>query len=254
MIVRDEEHVIRETLDSVAPHIDRWVIVDTGSVDATIATIESHMARKGIPGDLHQRPWRDFGSNRTEALELCAGKGDYIWVIDADDLVVGDLDLSGLQADSYLLRYGDAFSYWRKQIFRAGLRWSYEGVVHEYAHCPDPTSEARLEGAYHLESRRLGSRNRDSEKYRRDAALLERELNATPRTSERAFYLAQSLFDAGDIPSALARYTHRSEMGGWEEERYYSLWRRAECLDLLGNPGAPSWTVTSRPGGPSEPG
>ena len=75
-------------------------------------------------------------SNRTEALNLCRGRADYIWVIDADDLVVGDLDLSRLRADSYLLRYGDEFRYWRRQIFRDGLRWRYLGVVHEYPIAP----------------------------------------------------------------------------------------------------------------------
>ncbi len=233
MIVRDEEHVIRETLDSVAPHIDHWVIVDTGSTDDTIATVESHMAGKGIPGEVHRRAWRDFGSNRTEALELCRGKGDYAWVIDADDLVIGDLDLSGLVADSYLLRYGEGLRYWRKQIFRDGLRWRYEGVVHEYPRCLDPASEARLEGDYHVESRRLGARNDDPAKYRRDADLLEGALERDPTDERAMFYLAQSLFDAGDHRGALERYTERAEMGGWAEERFYSLWRRGQCLELL---------------------
>jgi hypothetical protein len=31
MIVRNEAHVVRETLACVSPHIDYWVVVDTGS-------------------------------------------------------------------------------------------------------------------------------------------------------------------------------------------------------------------------------
>ncbi len=236
MIVRDEEHVVAETLESVGPLVDYWVIVDTGSQDGTIAAVEAHMRSAGIPGEIHERPWRDFGSNRTEALELCAGKCDYIWVIDADDLVVGDLDLSGLSADSYLLRYGDDPLYWRKQLFREGLRWRYEGVVHEYPACLEPVTEARLEGDYRIESRRLGSRNRDPRKYHHDAALLEEALERDPGDARSVFYLAQSLFDAGETGAALERYTQRAAMGGWEEERFYSLWRRAVCLAALGEP------------------
>ena len=50
MIVRDEAHVVRETLDSVAPHIDHWVVVDTGSTDETIETVRDHMRAKRHPG------------------------------------------------------------------------------------------------------------------------------------------------------------------------------------------------------------
>ena len=73
MIVKNEAHVIRRCLDSVRPHITHWVIVDTGSTDGTQALIRDHF--RDIPGALHERPWRDFGHNRTEALELARGKG-----------------------------------------------------------------------------------------------------------------------------------------------------------------------------------
>jgi GR25 family glycosyltransferase involved in LPS biosynthesis/tetratricopeptide (TPR) repeat protein len=236
MIVRDEAHVVREALDSVAPHIDHWVIVDTGSTDATIETIRSHMAGLGIPGEVHERPWRDFGTNRTEALELCRGKGEYAWMLDADDLVVGDLDLTGLVADSYILRYGEDFRYWRKQIFRDGLRWRYEGVVHEYPRCLDPATERRLDGDYHLESRRIGARNTAPDKYERDIRLLEEALERNPDDERAQFYLAQSHFDAGDHERALEAYSRRARMGGWDEEVFFSLLRRASCLTVLDEP------------------
>jgi glycosyltransferase involved in cell wall biosynthesis len=83
MIVRDEAHVIEETLAAVAPRIDTWVIVDTGSIHATQEVVKRFFVSRGIPGELHERPWVDFGANRTEALALCRGKADYAWVIDA---------------------------------------------------------------------------------------------------------------------------------------------------------------------------
>jgi len=236
MIVRDEAHVVRETLDSVAPHLDHWVIVDTGSTDATMEVVGEHMAGLGIPGELHERPWRDFGANRTEALELCRGRADYAWVVDADDLVVGELDLTGLVADSYLLRYGPDFRYWRKQIFRDGLPWRYEGAVHEYARCLEPATEQRLEGDYHLESRRLGSRSRSADKYERDCRILEEAIARDPADERSWFYLAQSRLDAGDHRGALDAYTRRAGMGGWDEEVFYSLLRRAACLTALDEP------------------
>ena len=56
---------------------------------------------------MHLRPNRRH--NRSEALALAQGHGDYIWVIDADDMVVGTPDFEGLSADVYSLRYGADF-------------------------------------------------------------------------------------------------------------------------------------------------
>ncbi|NBP85421.1 MAG: glycosyltransferase, partial [Mycobacteriaceae bacterium] len=216
MIVRNEAHVVHEVLDCVAPYISSWVIVDTGSEDGTQDIIREHMAKLGIPGELHERPWKNFGHNRSEALDLAAGHADYIWVIDADDLVVGTPDFSQLSADSYTVRYGheEGFTYWRQQIFRDGLPWRYIGVVHEYVACDEPYQNTRLQGDYYVESRRLGGRNLDPQKYARDRDLLLAELEREPEDSRSVFYLAQSYFDLGDFANARSWYMRRAEMGG----------------------------------------
>lgn len=238
MIVRNEAHVVHEVLDCVAPYISYWVIVDTGSEDGTQDVIRDHMARLGIPGEIHERTWRHFGHNRSEALDLAAGHADYIWVIDADDLVVGTPDLTGLTDDCYELRYGHPanFTYWRKQIFRDGLPWRYVGVVHEFIACDVPNHSQRLLGDYHIESRRLGGRNLDPQKYARDRDLLLAEVDRDPEDSRSVFYLAQSYFDLGDFANARRWYARRAEMGGWEEEIYYSLYRVGESMTRLEEP------------------
>ncbi len=85
MIVKDEAPVIRRCLDSVRPLIDHWVIVDTGSTDGTQDIIREHL--KDLPGELHERPWRDFAHNRSEALALARPHADYSLIIDADDVL-----------------------------------------------------------------------------------------------------------------------------------------------------------------------
>src|ERR1700758_5219238 len=117
MIVRNEAHIIHEALDSVAPYISSWVIVDTGSDDGTQDVIRNHMARLGIPGELYERQWHNFAHNRSEALTLAQGHGDYIWILDADDTLAGTPDFTRLDADIYSLRYRlGSDVYWRPQL------------------------------------------------------------------------------------------------------------------------------------------
>ena len=238
MIIRDEAHIIGELFDSVAPHISSWVIVDTGSVDGSQDVVRTRMAALGIPGELYERPWRDFGHNRSEALDLARGHGDYIWVIDADDIVVGDIDFTGLDADAYEVRYGDSygFVYWRPQLFRDGLPWYYTGVVHESPSCDEPVVLKQLDGDYYIDSRRLGSRNLVEDKYARDRDLLLAQLERDPADTRSAFYLAQSLFDMGDFAGARDWYTRRAAMGGWDEEVYLAMYRAGLSLSWLGAP------------------
>ena len=237
MIVRNEAHIVREVLDAAAPYIASWVVVDTGSHDGTQDVIRSHMSDLGIAGELHERPWRNFGHNRSEALSLAQAHGDYIWVMDADDRVVGTPDFGRLGADVYQLRYRDGgVMYWRRQVFRDGMRWRYEGVVHEYATCDEPFVEERLEGEYCIDSRRLGGRNLDPQKYARDRDLLLGEVERNPDDERSVFYLAQSYFDLGDFVNARTWYARRLDMGGWEEELYFAKLRVAESMSRVGAP------------------
>ena len=84
MIVKNESHVIARCLSAARPLVDAWCIVDTGSSDGTQARVRELMV--GLPGTLHERPWRDFGHNRSEALELARAQGcDNLLILDPDE-------------------------------------------------------------------------------------------------------------------------------------------------------------------------
>jgi glycosyltransferase involved in cell wall biosynthesis len=239
MIVRNEAHIIHEVLETVVPHISSWVIVDTGSDDGTQDVIRNYMASRGIRGELHERPWRNFGHNRSEALALAQGHGDYIWMIDADDVLVGTPDFSRLSADAYRLHYRQTqpfFRYWRLQLFRDGLPWRYDGVVHECAACDERFVEERLDGEYYIDSRRLGSRSRDPQKYALDRDLLLADVERNPGNTRSTFYLARSYFDLRDYANARKWFARRAEMGGWAEEVYFSMFKVADCMWELREP------------------
>ncbi|MGB9307532.1 MAG: glycosyltransferase [Mycobacterium sp.] len=242
MIVRNEAHVVAELLDSVAPYISSWVIVDTGSDDGTQELIRAHMDRLGIPGELYERPWRDFGTNRTQALTLAQGHGDYIWVMDADDVVVGTPDFTQLDADVYTMRNkittpdGYAPIIWSPQLFRDGLRMRFEGATHEQVACDEPHVSKRLEGDYHIEYRHLGSRSLDPESSAQNRDLLLAAVERNPDDSNAVMHLAQTYFQLGDFASARKWYERRTVMGGSNELVYHAM---CQIASSMGSGGAP---------------
>jgi tetratricopeptide (TPR) repeat protein len=140
-----------------------------------------------------------------------------------------------LTADAYAIKCGrDQCVWWRNQIFKTGIGWKYVGVLHEYAHCEkQPLHQEKIEGEYYLEARTLGQERNGGvtpvEKYSKDAELLLEALKTEPNNSRYQFYLAQSYFDSQQWDKAIEAYYKRVEMGGWEEECYYSLFRIALC-------------------------
>lgn len=238
MIVRDESAVIERCLASVRPHVDHWVVVDTGSVDDTRERI--HRALDGVPGQLFDRPWRDFGHNRTEALELARSRADYLLFIDADEVLGAETgaSLRGLTHDAYSIeaRYAE-LRYDRVSVVSTQLPWRWKGVLHEYLEAGRPVEQPRVPG-YWIEVRSEGARSRDPRKFEKDAAVLEAALQREPGNARYAFYLAQSWRDAGQPAKAREWYGKRAAMGGWEEETWYSLYEIARLTERLGEPHA----------------
>ncbi|WP_329786971.1 tetratricopeptide repeat-containing glycosyltransferase [[Mycobacterium] zoologicum] len=232
MIVRNEAHVVREVLDSVAPYISTWVIVDTGSDDGTQELITSHMAELGIPGVLHERPWVNFGHNRTEAVALAQGYADYIWVNDADDVLSGTPAFSHLTDEIYRMRHGrrGGHIYWYPVLFRDGLQIRYEGVTHEYVDAPSSWVTGNLGGDHLIEDRHTSFRNISGEKFTQDRDLLLNEVERNPENVRATFYLARSYFDLGDYDNARKWFARRVELGGWVEEIYYSMLQIAQAM------------------------
>jgi glycosyltransferase involved in cell wall biosynthesis len=226
MIVKNEAHVIRRCLASVKPHLDYWIIADTGSTDGTQEIVRDFMA--DLPGELLERPWVDFAHNRNEAIEAAHGRADYLLVIDADETLELPAALPALDQDCYFvtMQLGE-ISYHRVALVADRLRWRYVGVLHEYLFTPDAHTSGFIPGA-RITSLADGARSRDPDKYRRDALVLEAALLAEPDNERYVFYLAQSYRDAGEDDAALRHYRRRVAMGGWAEEVWFAQYQIAE--------------------------
>ena len=141
MIVKDEIEVLEECFASCRELIDYWVICDTGSTDGTQELIRRELV--DIPGELHERPWVDFGHNRSELMALARGKADYLLLLDAD-WVIDALpeQLANLTADAYLVRFGTGVDFYRKTLVSGRLDWRFIGAVHEYIVSDEETTTA----------------------------------------------------------------------------------------------------------------
>ncbi len=239
MIVRNAATTVGAALDSAAPHITSWVIIDTGSDDGTPDLIRRHMARFGIPGAIHEQPSRTLGDDQTVALALAQGHGDYIWVMDAEDRVVGEPDFSRLCCDVYWLRHADRGDVaWRAQVFRDGVQARYEGVSQAFATWDDALIDVRLQGSYHLENRHPDNQGPVEWRHARGHELLLAAVERDPKDAPSVLDLAQSYYAQGDFVNAKAWYARRMKMGSWSEEIFYAMHRIADSMANLGAPWA----------------
>jgi hypothetical protein len=224
MIVKDEAEILARCFASCRDLIDHWVICDTGSTDGTQDVIRREM--DDIPGELHERPWVNFGANRTELMALARGKADYLLLLDADMTVAQPDPLGPLTAGSYLLRHASPdYDYRVKRLVRGDLDWRYVGTTHEVIQSADDSETVEHLDAIVIEHHADG--DSWSHKYERDLELLTRELQQEPESPRALFYLAQTCRDLGRetankhmLGNAIEHYQLRANMGGWEEETY----------------------------------
>ena len=239
MIVKDESHIIIDTLKNLCSYIffDYWVISDTGSSDNTKELITNFFKERGIPGELVEHKWIDFAHNRTQALDCAFNKTDYLFIFDADDSVVGDFKLPTTYIyDQYKCKFGSDFVYFRPLLITNRKRWRWKGVLHEFLENLEPVDGSdTIEGNYHLVSGRSGNRSKNPNKYFDDATILKeahyKEFKTDYGLSCRyAFYCAQSYKDAGEKyqDMAIEWYKKCLDLNMWIQEKYYSCFTIGE--------------------------
>jgi glycosyltransferase involved in cell wall biosynthesis len=245
VIAKDAAPTILRCLESARPLVDYVLVQDMGSTDGTPALVRGYLDRERLRGAVVSEPWRDFGRNRSLALERLRQRKDvdYALVMDADEVIILDRGFDAarfkatLYEDAYAveLRLG-ALRYRRPKLFSNRRRFRYRGVLHEVIEGPDGGWSSGFAAGFHV----LGSEaagTKDPETARRDAAILERALRSEKDRFLRAryvFYLAMSYRDCGEKEKAAARFLERTTLGFWEQEIYWSFYSAALLEESLG--------------------
>lgn len=119
MIVKDEEFFLRQCLASAAPYVDEIIVVDTGSSDST-----REIARD-FTDKVFSFTWvEDF--SRARNFSLSKARGDWILVLDADEVIAAD-DLLELREVIKHTAY-DAFTLYQRQYSASQLEKGWTPV------------------------------------------------------------------------------------------------------------------------------
>ena len=223
MIVKNEASIIVDTLTNILDniHIDYWVIADTGSDDGTQSVIQTFFQQRGIPGELLQHEWKNFGHNRELALQGAQGKTDYVFFFDADDRFEGTFTLpDSLTAtiyNFYLTNMVRTTRYPRRLLVKNDGSCEWVGVLHEVITAKNSatSNETYIEGDYHVISGRFGARNQNPNKYLDDARMLEEAYAQEQNQALKrryAYYCGQSYRDCNQPEAAALWYERNIEL------------------------------------------
>ena len=241
---KNEQHVIKQTLESVYKYIDYWIICDTGSTDNTCQIIKDFFAEKNIPGELYIDEWKGFDVNKSLMFERAYGLTDYVLHLDADDWLCGDFDkelLKTANGDAFHLNYKRGSStFITTSIYNNRLRWKYAGVAHNIIVCLDNKnyniSHHFVSDKFWVDNNERGNRMMDPKKYLKDAEILSKQFFDTlyedpyGLVNRSVFYTAQSYFDYKDFTNAFKWYNLYTKLKDtWIEEVFESRLRLMQC-------------------------
>jgi glycosyltransferase involved in cell wall biosynthesis len=234
-IVKDEAAILDRCIDSLLPHIDGAVILDTGSTDGTPELLERRFDQAGKPLEIHHGPFLNFSHARNLALAAARASPqpwDWVLLCDADMQLVVEQPFKlngGLSYD--IKQKAGALEYYNRRLVSREATGGFVGVTHEFL---DIATAGICKNAYFIDYADGANR---PDKILRDIALLEEALKTEtkPGIIERyRFYLGQSFFDLGDWAKAAENYKIRTELGGFEEEKWYAQLQYARCRAAMG--------------------
>lgn len=232
MIVKNESKIIERLLDSVISIIDTYCICDTGSTDNTIQIIREYMNKNGKNGEVYEEPFKNFGYNRTHALNRAERWGEYVLLVDADMTIIitPDFNKSLLNKNGYtVLQRNNSIQYYNTRIIKTGIGAKCIGPTHEYYDV--------LDGSTKLDTiwiNDIGDGGCKSDKFERDIKLLLDGIKEEPNNERYHFYLAQSYNHSGQKLLALEYYKKRVLLGGWIEEVFYAAMEAGNMCRELG--------------------
>jgi glycosyltransferase involved in cell wall biosynthesis len=245
MIVKNESANMVRLFNSVKQIIDMISIVDTGSTDDTVSTIEKWGSENKIPTKVHYKEFKNFAYNRTHsvtAAKMTYPEVDYFLLSDADfewEINVNHkFDKVLLTEDKYLVnQYNKSLKYFNIRLLSSKLDWECVGRTHEYWRDIGTGREIRSSRLTTLVINDHEDGGCKENKFSRDEKLLKEGLSDPDEEkglkTRYKFYLGQTLSDIGRFEDSNEWYKKRIDDGGWDEEVYYSHYKIGCNYELI---------------------
>jgi glycosyltransferase involved in cell wall biosynthesis len=191
LIVKNEEKVLERCLQGIQPIRDmvktELIVVDTGSTDKTVEIAEKYGAKM-----LYFEWIGDFSAARNVGLR--AAKGEWFMFIDADEHLVNGEKIGKFFADVNFNKDFDAASYIIRNLDGDRLMNDFRGMriarifkglkfhrkIHEQYDAPFRRTAMIEAYAEHRSYGRAINEENDKERFKRNVALIQKELDENP--------------------------------------------------------------------------
>jgi len=241
MIVKNEEEVLEQCLNSVSQLCNEIIIVDTGSTDKTKEIAEKYTDK------IFDYKWiEDFSAARNYAFSQATM--DYILWLDADD-VLREEDQKKLKAlklsldpsvdavsMNYILEFDEydnpSFYFRRNRLVKRNKDFKWIGPVHEYLEVSGNIFSSDV-AVVHRKSDKKGS----DQSVGRNLRIYEKRIKAGEDFSPRdLFYYANELKDNKLFKKAITYYKEfLATKKGWIEDNIRACLYMAESYAILGD-------------------
>lgn len=256
-IVKNEAHVIRRCIDSIANIATCYLINDNGSTDGTSEIITSYMREKNIPGEILYEPWQNYGYNRSYVMEHAYTHGKargakYIIWHDADEVFIKDKNdptsyLTREDADelynwleqqpepmTYINTWYNTLVYRRWNIVRNNQLYKWMSPKHEWLNATVDNRSNRYD-KFILLARQEGGASRDPNRCKKDVAMYFKyfdDMGGYQNCPREVFYLAQE-YESVDKEKAIEYYVLKTTLtNNWIEETYIAYLRLGRLCDV----------------------
>jgi len=238
MIVKDEQKVLEQCIESVKSIVDEYFIVDTGSTDGTKEIIKKY-------GKVFEIPFVDYVTTKNEALKLCTS--DYILFMDSDEVVTEGLQFLKEHADTGtncvdgfivegLFDGVAAQSYVRARLWKNSGDWKFAGpFVHEVLVSSGNSTTMTDHRIKILHTHAHKTQESNNIKFRGYVDLLKRYLEEHPKDGRALFYLGRTYKDLGQWLDAIEFYRKYLELNvNFRDEKWQAAYDEAVCWKQLG--------------------
>lgn len=241
IMVKNGGKQFEDTLKENLHLIDRWTILDTGSTDDTIDTINRNLVNKKR-GELFQEPFINFRDSRNRLLDLAGNRCKYIIMLDDTYIVQKNLRgfLNKVRGDQYsssfttFIQTNDTI-YGSNRIIKTSNNLRYINTIHEVI--TDKNNVNIIipeEDCLILDKTFDYMAKRTMDRKKMDLVLLYKEIEEDPMNARTYYYLGQTYNVLEEYEKAFYYYMKRAEFvnSGFIQERVDAVFEAARIANF----------------------